>query len=649
MSKQRKNKKKTISKNSKSKSNSGTSTAKLKKEWPDLSIYSIPRIALIVSVLVALALSFIQYGQSIPYEFVLDDKIVISENDFVKKGISGISDILTTEGFVGYFGEQKDLIPGARYRPLSLITFALEYEIFGGFNSKVNHLVNIILYALSGWLMFIVLARIYPIGKKWWFSLPFLVLILWMSHAVHTEVVANIKSRDEIMAMIFSCMALFGSIQFYKSKNFLNLILVAISFFLGLMSKETTLTFLAIIPAALYFFRKPDRGNMFKILLSLILPLILYLVLRVSAIGYLLSSLEVTDIMNNPFVGMTYMERMATVFYVLLKYLSLSIVPFPLTHDYYPFQIPRVAWTNPFVLISILVHLGMAYYIIKNFVARKKWVFPLFWYIASLSIASNIVINVGTTMNERFIFIPTVGTCILMVMAFQWLTTKYKLNKMIPAVTVGIVSIIYLIISINRTQVWESALSLNQAAVKVSTNSARANSFMATALFNEATKRTPDKANKIALFDEANIYAKKAIELFPEYQNANLMLAGIAGEKHKLGGSLDDLLRDFTIAASHNPEIGFIHEYLEYIQDRNLDETKMINFFYNLGHTELAEKQKKFDWAIKYLNYAYELQPNNAAVNFAMSKAYRKYGNTSKADYFLSRTLQIDPSYQNKR
>jgi len=649
MSKQKKKQVNKIVRKKSIRSNSTPEKTKNTHSWPDLNVYNIPLMASLIAAAVAIILSFAQYGQSLPYEFVLDDKIVLNENNFVKKGFAGIKDILFTEGFVGYFGEQKDLIPGARYRPLSLITFAIEYELFGGLNSWVNHLNNILLYGLCGWLLFITLGQMYPMGKKWWYSLPFIVLLIWMVHPTHTEVVANIKSRDEIMSLIFSCLSLYASLKFYKKGHWAFLLLSGFAFFLGLMSKETTLTFLAIIPAALYFFRKPNMKKMLLVLVSLIVPLILYLIIRVEAIGYLLSSLEVTDLMNNPFVGMSFMERMAQVFYVLLKYLGLSFIPYPLTHDYYPYQIPRVGWLNPIVLLSLAAHLAIGYAIIRYFFKRKSIVFPLFWYVASLSIASNIVINVGTTMNERFIFTPTVGTCIILVMGLQWLAKKYKLKEYIPLAIAGGVSIIYFLISFNRTQVWESALTLNKAAVEVSTNSARANSFMATALFNEAKKPGLDRTQKMELYDQGEAYAKRAIEIYPEYQNSNLMLAGIAGERHKMGGSLDDLLRDFKIAATNRPQISFIHEYLEYLEGRTLDRQKMMDFFYQVGHVELAEKKGNYQWALKFLNYAYELEPYNPEINFVISKAYRKYGDANQANIFLSRAVEYDPSYQNRK
>ncbi|MBK8624867.1 MAG: hypothetical protein IPN86_04695 [Saprospiraceae bacterium] len=45
--------------------------------------------------------------------------------------------------------------------------------------------------------------------------------IIFMSHPMHTEAVANIKGRDEIMSMLFSVAALYGSLRFtdFGDKN----------------------------------------------------------------------------------------------------------------------------------------------------------------------------------------------------------------------------------------------------------------------------------------------------------------------------------------------------------------------------------------------------------------------------------------------
>lgn len=104
------------------------------------------------------------YWQSVGFGYVLDDTIVLDENKFVAKGFSGIWDILSKESFTGYFGEQKNLVAGARYRPLSIVSFAIEQQILGK-NPWFSHLINILLYAICGWLIYR-LGRLLNLGKS---------------------------------------------------------------------------------------------------------------------------------------------------------------------------------------------------------------------------------------------------------------------------------------------------------------------------------------------------------------------------------------------------------------------------------------------------------------------------------------------------
>ena len=73
--------------------------------------------------------------------------------------------------------------------------FAVEWEISKN-NPVLSHWVNVIFYALTGWLLFITLFKLL---KEYNIVVPFIISILFISHPIHTEVVANIKSRDELM------------------------------------------------------------------------------------------------------------------------------------------------------------------------------------------------------------------------------------------------------------------------------------------------------------------------------------------------------------------------------------------------------------------------------------------------------------------
>ena len=64
---------------------------------------------------------------------------MITSNDLTLKGFSGIGDIFSNDAFVGFFGKEKDLVAGGRYRPLTHAMFAIEYELFGN-SPFVGHL-----------------------------------------------------------------------------------------------------------------------------------------------------------------------------------------------------------------------------------------------------------------------------------------------------------------------------------------------------------------------------------------------------------------------------------------------------------------------------------------------------------------------------
>jgi len=75
-------------------------------------------------------LTILLYANSLFNRYALDDSLMIVDNKFTQKGFKGIGDILTNDSFVGFFGKQKKLVAGGRYRPLSHITFAVEKELF---------------------------------------------------------------------------------------------------------------------------------------------------------------------------------------------------------------------------------------------------------------------------------------------------------------------------------------------------------------------------------------------------------------------------------------------------------------------------------------------------------------------------------------
>jgi hypothetical protein len=589
------------------------------------------------------ALSLILYVQTMPYEYVLDDQIVITGNDFTQKGIAGIKDIFTTESFHGYFGEQKDLLPGSRYRPLSIATFAIEYELFG-FNSAVGHLVNALLYLLTGLLLFRIFNLLFPSKKEsvWFFNIAFVASLLFVLHPLHTEAVANVKGRDEIIALLGCLGGLYYALKYADDQKWLSIFLSGFCFFLGIMSKEISITFLAIIPFAIYFFTGRDFKTALKATMPAFVATLLYLLIRYMVLGYLFSSgSQMNDLMNNPFMGMNSSERAATKTYILGLYFKLGFFPHPLTHDYYPFHIPTMDWTKIASILSLLLYFVLGVLTLWGLRKKSIWAFCLIVYLAPLTLVSNIFFTVGTFMNERFLYFSTIGICLFLGYLFTEKLPKWKkpIGKYIAYTLTGLYVIGFFYQSFTRIPAWRTPLTLNSAAVKVSKNSARVNTFMGTALFNEA-KETDDKTKRRELVEQADGYITKSIQLYPKYYNANLMKAGIVAEIYRFDFNLAKLLDDFKSIASRRPDIKYLHEYFDYLNSKSSDYQILLNFYYDTGYNILFKRNRDYKWALHYLNYALSVDANNKQVLLAMSEVYQAAGDSKNANLYAQRARE---------
>lgn len=605
-----------------------------------------------IAALLLTGICFALYFPTLGYEFVLDDKIVIEDNQYTKKGFAGIREILSTESFQGYFGEQKDLLVGARYRPLSIVTFAIEYQFFG-LNPRPGHFTNILLYALSVLLVLAILALLFPLkeGRKWYWSVPFIATLLYVLHPLHTEVVANIKGRDEIMTMMGAFGAMYLTLKYIHTNKSYWLVASGLVFFLALLSKENALTFLAVIPATTYFFTKtPLRKNLTS-LVPLLIASVVYLVIRYQVIGYFLSSgKEVTSLMNNPFVEMTSSEKFATIFYTLGLYFKLMFFPHSLTHDYYPYQIPIMNWGKAGTLLSFVLYAGLA--LVAAYGWKRKWLlsYAIWFYLATISIVSNMLFPVGTFMNERFIYISSFAFCLIGAwFAVEQIPKYSKVNwKGISLIGLALTFVFatgFTWKTIDRIPAWKDGYTLNSEAIKVSVNSARANNFMGTAIFNKYKEET-DEAKKLALLDEAEPYIDRALEIHPIYGDGLTMKAGVAAERYRYDRDIQKLLPVLETVVSRRPMHKFANEYLDYLVKQPEMSSLMEDFTYRVGYELYFKKQRRTDLALHFLSKGLTAAPSSAKLNAAAAAVYEASGDQARAAEFMQRARSVQPGIQ---
>src|SRR4030095_884935 len=118
------------------------------------------------------ACGFLLYVQTIGYYYTLDDQAEIKENRFVQEGIGGIGTLFSTLYWAGFGAGGVQ-----HYRPLSLVTFAIEWEFFPN-NPAAGHFMNVFFYALTGVVLFRLLSRLFKNNRV----IPFVAALLFMAH-----------------------------------------------------------------------------------------------------------------------------------------------------------------------------------------------------------------------------------------------------------------------------------------------------------------------------------------------------------------------------------------------------------------------------------------------------------------------------------
>jgi hypothetical protein len=105
-------------------------------------------------IIALLAIAF--YINTYKNQYALDDTSVIVMNEFVHQGFAGIPDILSKDVYYSYYRQlhTSDQVPGGRYRPLSVVTFALEDQLFGPVpvNGVDSIIANGLGYDMQCWL-----------------------------------------------------------------------------------------------------------------------------------------------------------------------------------------------------------------------------------------------------------------------------------------------------------------------------------------------------------------------------------------------------------------------------------------------------------------------------------------------------------------
>ncbi len=548
--------------------------------WYKHTWWLIPMIAILI------------YIPSFNADFTLDDVLIVEDNTFVKS-LDQIPAIWTSH----YWAGKVDATDTGLYRPLTLTTYNLQYALTGE-SPAAFHILNILLHALVC-LMVMTMASLLFLD----FRLVVISGLLFAIHPIHTEAVAGIVGRAEILAALFILTSMVCYHQWRQKGEIKWLVLMLVSTLAAITSKEHGFLMIAImaLQETYYYFTTKtfswsERKKWIAFGSVAILSLGMWMV-RSSITGPTAS--------HELWANVGSADRMATSVRTSAEYIGLHLWPFPLSADYWIDEVPIVGFGNVKVLFGVFVILGMlslAYYFRRKLPVASWGI--LFFFLMLLPV-SNFVFAAGFLKAERILYIPSIGLILLMsVMLTKVLDLK---SGRIPGfILLGLFILLFTWRSWTRSGDWKNNYALAVATLQTSPNSPRFNNMMGLEL------RAQNKN------DEALAFFEKAVQANPNHVPALVNLGMQYSYFNRQQEAGDLLEKALTL------EPGTLATY-----------ANLMSVYRTTG---------AHDKNIAIAEKAMQRFPQSAAIMWNAANAYQLAGNMARANEIRAKALAIDPN-----
>jgi tetratricopeptide (TPR) repeat protein len=582
-------------------------------------------------------IGFALYANSFFNHYALDDGIVIQKNEYVQQGLRGIPKILSSDAYESFYKQMnaKQQLSGGRYRPLSVVTFAIEQQFFGT-KAKVvpeddvafiRHFVNVALYVLSVVLLLFFLRRFVFTEHPY---IAFLTCLIFLIHPMHTEVIANVKSRDEIMSFLFVVLTFSSAFKYRENKQFSDMLKAAIFYFLALLSKEYGITLVVLLPMLFYIIKGDSFAESVRACIPYFVVAGIYLLIRFSVVGAG-STTENPDVLNNPYKFATTPEKWATKIEMLNHYVRLLFWPHPLSADYSYNSIPYTNFGDWKVYLSFFTNVALIASTIVLFIRRKILAFAFAFYLLHLFLVSNLVMDIGATMGERLVYHSSFGFAMAIAMGIYWLFRNISDEKAKGFAVAGfslLITIPAAMVVIPRNADWMDDNTLFIKDAETVPNSALANGNAGKGWI-DLSERPENKGHEREFVLRSIPYLEKSIQVHKEYVNGYLNL-GVAYFKLEQYEKTRELWETARKIYPNNPILKTNFHLLGLI-------------YYNKA---MAVGKNDIKAAIGYFKTATEVDPGNPDLWYNLGGASYTIQDYETARMAWKKTLELKPDYK---
>ena len=583
---------------------------------------------------------FLLYGNTLSNGYVLDDFSVIKENNIVNQGIKNLGQIFKTSYRAGYLNVNDGL-----YRPLSLAMFAIEWTMKPN-NPGLGHFINLLIYVFCGIVLFKTLRRLLPQLNTY---ILIGTVLLFIAHPIHSEVVGNIKSRDELLCFLFSFLTIHFIIKYIDDAKSYFLFLGSIFLFIAFLAKESAILTFPILMIMLVFFRKEAMSKIIGIVLSVMIPFIVYMLIRKSVLDSF-AGLQSVTMIDNPIGAQTnFGLKLMGSMQVLGEYMQLFVFPHPLIYDYSYNSFPLNDGINLPILIGILTVLAMIAIIVITYKKHPIISFSILFIFASLSLYTNIFFTIGAAKAERFTFLASLGFCLIL----AYVIAKILKLEIYPSnisqnsnknyfYVLGAILMLYSVKTISRNSDWKDNITLYTHDVELNPMSAKTHYYLGNELIKKIAEEESDSLKKIDYLNKGILEVRKSVAIFPEYSDGHTQI----GVGYFKMNNMDSAAVYFNKGLQYNPNNsvalsnmgayyfnkGRYAEAIEIYDKTLLLNPRFIDAMVNLGSCYGASG--RFNDAVVWFTKAYELDPNNKKAITFLAITYQNMNQPEKAAYY---------------
>jgi hypothetical protein len=499
------------------------------------------------------------YARTIGFSYTLDDASAVTENHLTQAGIKAVPALFTTSYRAGYDPSLDDGL----YRPLSLVVLAVEWQTWPN-RPGAYHAVNALLYGVVTALLVLTIVRFLgperdaPTVVAGWAGLA---ALLYAAHPIHTEVVASIKSLDEILAALFLLVAVRTALLARRTDAVWgDVVLIGVASLLAVLAKESAVIVVVVAPLAVWW-RDGASRRVGRVAAGAFAGTAAAFVLRLLALGSRWSGPASIDPFDNILASAPDVAtRVASASALVWHDVRLLVVPHPLVFDYSPWATSLVTWRDPHAWLGVACLVGLVVACLLIARRRDRLTTPArlaalgaTLLLVSLIPVSNLFVLIGTAMAERLLFVPSMGVVCLIAAGLAGVAGSASSGRRWGRTVALVVGVLVVTAGAAATwareAAWRNDTILFETDAEISPSSARLQYDLGLALVRDQLPAATSPDDRAAVIRLAIEHLREALRLWPTYPDADNEL-GVALEAD---GQHDEAVAAFRRALAQGP------------------------------------------------------------------------------------------------